>query len=141
MTFYIGPDLTAAQLAASVSRADLGIAASRIQLFDSTPPADGDPGAVTPMAEITMAKPCGAVVAGVLVLYPADAGGAMVLRNGVPLWGRWLSGDNKVMAAGTVTDPDNGGDFQVTGGATAPGNTSPTLYAGGLVLLGTTTLS
>lgn len=140
MTFYIGPDLTAAQLVATIARADMGASPSRIQLFDNTRPAGGDPAGVTPQAEITLAKPCGAIVGGVLVLHPADAGGSMVLRTGVPAWGRWLSGDNKVMADGSVTDPDNGGDFQVTGGLTAPGGTSPTLYAGGLVLLGATTL-
>lgn len=140
MSFYIGIDLTAAQLAASIARADAGPAASRIQIFDNTQPDGGAAAGVTPQAEIVLAKPCGAIVGGVLVLYPADPGGAMVLRTGIPRWGRWLSGDSKVMADGKTTDLDHDGDFKLAGGATAPGETSPTLYAGGLVLLGATSI-
>ena len=140
MSFYIGTDLSAAQLAASIARADTGPAASRIQIFDNTQPAGGAAAGVTPQADVVLAKPCGAVVGGVLVLYPADPGGTMVLRTGIPRWARWLSGDTKVMVDGTATDLDHDGDFKLTGGTTAPGETSPTLYAGGLVLLGATSI-
>ena len=44
------------------------------------------------------------------------------------------------MAAGTVTDMDHGGDFRIDGAPTAPGDDTPTLYAGGLVLLGAVVL-
>ena len=40
-----------------------------------------------------------------------------------------------------VTDEANGGDFTVAGGVTPPGETSPLLQAGGLVLLGATALT
>ena len=141
MSFFIGPDLTAAQLAASIARADQGVAPSRIQLFDNEQPAGGAAAGVTPQAEIILSKPCGSVVGAALVLTPADAGGSMVLRTGIPRWARWLSGDGKIMADGLVTDADHGGAFQVSGGATTPGDTSPSLYAGGLVLLGGTSFT
>lgn len=141
MTFFIGPEHTASQLAASIARADQGATPSRIQLFDNEQPAGGAAASVTPQAEIALAKPCGSVVGAALVLTPADAGGSMVLRTGIPRWARWLSGDGKVMADGSVTDADHGGDFQISGGATQPGDTSPALYAGGLVLLGGTSFT
>ena len=64
----------------------------------------------------------------------------MVLANGVPRAAHWVSGTGVLVAAGTVTDTDHDGDFRIGGAPTAPGDTSPTLYAGGLVLLGTVTL-
>ena len=51
------------------------------------------------------------------------------------------NGAGAIVAEGSVTDEANGGDFWVAGGATPPGETSPLLQAGGLVLLGTTSLT
>lgn len=141
-TWRIGPVLALAQLQAAITRADAGAGASRIRLFTSDRPAElgGDPGAET-QADIVLAKPCGAVVDGVLVLYVADSGGTMVMLSGIPRWGHWLAGSGQILAEGSVTDPLHGGDFRVVGGATPDGDDSPMLYAGGLVLLGATALT
>ena len=53
----------------------------------------------------------------------------------------WVNGAGALVTEGRVTDDANGGDFQVTGGTTPPGETSPLLQAGGLVVLGATSLT
>lgn len=136
----IGPELALAQLAATLVFADAGALPSRILLYTDPAVATGAAPVEAPLAEITLAKPCATLVAGNLTLHPADASGAMVLIAGVPRAARWLSGDGKLATAGTVTDMDHTGDFRIGGAPTAPGDTSPALYAGGLVLLGAVVL-
>lgn len=131
----IGPEHAAAQLAASIAFADAGAQASRIQLYD----APGGAGSL--LAEIVLAKPCATLADGALTLHAADAGGTLVLQTGIPRSGRWLSGAGLLVVAGTVTDLSHDGFFKVAGGGTAAGDTSPTLYAGGLVVLGILTLT
>lgn len=141
MTFAIGPDVLQAQLAATLAFADSGAGASVIRLYATTQPATGaDPGGAA-MAEILLDKPCGLLGAGTLSLVPADPAGGMVLSTGLPRWARWARSDGALVADGTVTDVANGGDFVVVDAVTSPGETSPTLYAGGRVLLGTATLT
>ena len=53
----------------------------------------------------------------------------------------WARSDGVLVAAGTVTDATGTGDFRVAGAATAQGEASPTLYAGGKVLLGDAALT
>lgn len=136
----IGPDLTLAQLAAALAFADLGTPASRIYLYTDAGAATGATPGVAPMATVVLAKPCGAIAAGALTLNVAAPGGALVDVGGTPRAAQWVSGEGKLVAAGTVTDADHGGDFTVSGGATAPGDDAPSLYAGGLVLLGAVVL-
>lgn len=136
----IGADHLLAQLAASIAFADTGALPSRIRLYADAGVATGAAPAGDPLAEITLAKPCGAIAAGALTLHVADPAGAMVLATAIPRAAQWVSGAGKLVAAGTVTDADHAGDFRVSGGATAPGDDSPQLYAGGLVLLGAVVL-
>jgi len=135
MTPEIGPEHAAAQLAASIAFADAGAQASRIQLYDDLG------GAGSLLAEIELTKPCATLASGVITLHTADTGGTLVLLTGIPRSGRWLSGAGLLVVAGTVTDADHDGFFKVAGGATPAGDTSPTLYAGGLVVLGALTLT
>lgn len=141
MTFAIGPVIAAAQLAATVAAADDTAGPCVIHLYANTQPAMGAAAGADPLVSITLAKPCATLAAGVFTLHPAEVQGALVLTPGVPRWGRWERSDGVLVADGTVTDVDNGGDFQVAGAPTAPGDTSPSLYAGGRVLLGETTLT
>jgi hypothetical protein len=135
MTLSIGPEHADAQLAATIAFADAGAGAAKIRLYSA---ADG---AGDLLAEVVLAKPCATLVGGVLTLHPQDVAGTMVLASGVPRSGRWISGDGLLVAAGTVTDADHGGDFRVIGAGTAVGETSPALYAGGMVLLGAMTFT
>ena len=140
MTMVIGQDHALAQLAASIAFADTGAQPSRIRLYADAGAATGAAPAGDPLAEITLAKPCGTIAAGQLTLHVADAAGALVLVTGQPRAAQWVSGDDKLVAAGTVTDMDHSGDFRIGGASTAPGDDTPTLYAGGLVLLGAVVL-
>lgn len=137
----IGQDHALYQLAATLEFADIPATACRILLFSDVSAATGSTPAGAPLATISLAKPCGTIAGGVLSLSPAEPGGALVMQTGVPRAAHWLRGDGVLVAAGTVTDSDNGGDFTVAGAATAPGETSPTLYAGGKVLLGAVALT
>ena len=137
----IGQDHALYRLAATLEFADIPATACRILLFSDVSAATGSTPAGAPLATISLAKPCGAIAAGVLSLSPAEPGGALVMQTGVPRAAHWLRGDGTLVAAGTVTDADNDGDFVVAGAATAPGETSPTLYAGGKVLLGAVALT
>lgn len=137
---FIGPDHTLAQLAATLAFADMGASASRIYLYTDADAATGATPGVAPMATIELAKPCGTIDAGVLTLNVVALAGALVDVSGTPRAAQWESGEGKLVGAGTVTDADHDGDFTVSGGATAPGDDSPSLYAGGLVLLGAVVL-
>lgn len=132
----IGPAHALAQLAATISFADSGALPSRIRLYADAGAATGAAPIGGPLAEVELAKPCGTLAAGVLALNVAQPGGALVTVTGIPRAAQWINGNGDLVQAGTVTDADNGGDFTVSGGVTAPGESSPTLYAGGLVLLG-----
>lgn len=133
----ISPELALAYLQASIVRADVGAIAARLRLYTTTRPATIlDAHTDTPQAVITLKKPCGIITSGTLVLLPADAGGAMVQHNGMPRWGDWVTGDGAVLAHCDVTDMDHEGGIRVVGGGTPVGETSPMLYAGGLVQLG-----
>lgn len=136
----VGPEHALAQLAASLAFADMGALPSRIRLYADAGAAGGAAPAGIPLAEIVLAKPSGTIAAGKLTLHPVDSAGSMVLATGTPRAAHWVSGDGKLVAAGTVTDMDHSGDFRIGGAATAPGDDSPKLYAGGLVLLGAVVL-
>ena len=141
-TWRIGPVTALAQLHATIDAADAGPGPSKIQLYTTArhTELDGAAGDM-PQAEVLLAVPCATIVGGALVLHVADEGGTLVQTTGMPRWGLWVNGAGALVAEGSVTDDANGGDFQVTGGTTPPGETSPLLQAGGLVLLGTTSLT
>ena len=114
-----------------------------IRLYTSTLPAAGDavadPGGL--QAELPLASPPGVITAGVLKLAMAGGASPMVLASGVPRWGLLVAGDGVPLARGDVTDNAHDGSIRITGGTTAPGETAPTLYAGGLVGLSETFLT
>lgn len=139
MTMVVGAAHALAQLAATLVFADTGPLPSRIYLYAHPDMATGATPYGAPIAEITLAKPCGTLTAGSLTLHTAGAGG-MVLQDGTPHAAQWVNGEGDLVAAGTVTDMANGGDFRISGAPTTPGNDAPTLYTGGLVTLGTVVL-
>lgn len=136
MTMTLGADHTEAQLAASIAFADAGAQPSSIRLYADAGAASGAAPSGAPLAEVLLAKPCGSIAAGQLTLHVADPAGAMVLTTGQPRAAQWISGAGLLVAAGTVTDLDHGGDFRIGGAPTPPGDDTPAFYAGGLVLLG-----
>lgn len=133
MTPEIGPEHAAAQLAATIVFADSDAQPSRLRIYSE--PA----GAGVMLAEIMMAKPCATLENGALALHPA-ATGTMIMHTGIPRSGRWVTGAGLLVVAGTVTDPAHDGFFKLMGSETPDGDSSPMLYAGGLVVLDATAL-
>ena len=135
----IAPTLQAAQIQATLARAETGAGAARIRIYATARPAQPGAHGDTPMCEIELPKPCGAIAGGALVIAPGAIG--MVLQPGIPRWAEWLATDGAVLMDASVTDADHGGDFTVAGAATAPGETSPHFMAGALLVLGAVTLT
>ena len=135
MTLAISAAHNAARLQGTLAFADTGAQYSRIRLYATARPATGGDPLATPLVEITLAKPCGAINAGVLTLVQADAGGDLIAETGTALWARWVNGDEMHVADGSVTDGAGDGDFKVSG------TTGTLLYAGARALLSTSTLS
>lgn len=134
--------LATAQLAASIVRADAGANPSAVYLYTTARPATiATVHSDTPQASIALAKPCGALVADELVWHMADPAGAMVQTTGLPRWAEWVAGDGVVLARCDVTDLDHDGGLKVLGGTTPEGETSPMLYAGGMVQIGQVALT
>ncbi len=138
----VGPEAAAAQLAATIARADQGAGFARVRVYSTAQPASvAVPRADAPQAELVLLKPCAAIVGGVLVFKPRDVEGTLVLSTGLPRWADWVAADGSIVATSNCTDAANGGGWQLEGGDTPPGETSPLLYAGGLVQLGATALT
>jgi len=134
MTLAITTAHNNARLAATAAYADTGVQNSRIRLYATPQPALGaDPGDL-PLVEILLAKPCGAVVADVLVLSQAAPAGDLIAASGAALWGRWINGTGDIVADGTVSDAAGSGDFKLSG------STGTAIYAGGRAVLGISTL-
>lgn len=138
MDWQISPGAALIQLQATMAWADTGAGSSRLQIFTSAQPASGDAAGAAPQVEFVLAKPCGVITDGVWSLTAAEPGGTMVLVNGIPRWGRWLTASGAWVADGDVTDLAGGGAIRIAGGATPEGDNSPMLYAGGLAILGAT---
>ena len=138
----VGPEAAAAQLAATITRADQGAGFARVRIYSTAQPASVTvPRTDAPQAELVLLKPCAAIVGGVLVFAPRDVEGTLVLSTGLPRWADWVAADGAIVATSNCTDTSNGGGWQLAGGDTPPGETSPLLYAGGLVQLGATALT
>lgn len=138
MDWSLSPDAALVQLQATMAWADQGAANARLQLFTSPRPAAGAAAGGPAQVELLLAKPCGAITDGVWSLAALRPGGTMVLRDGIPRWGRWLSGTGAWLADGDVTDSAHDGAIRIAGGSTPAGDNSPMLYAGGLAVLGQT---
>ena len=114
-----------ARLAATSAFADTGAANSRIRLYDASE---------VLLATVVLDKPCGTVVADKLVLNQQNPTADMVLTTGSAVRADWLNGAGALTGSGAVTDEAGLGPFKISG-------TSGTmLYAGALVVLGTTEL-
>ena len=143
MTWVISDALALAQLQATLARLAMAPGPATVLIYATAMPADTDPLAIAPDAQVTipLESPPGAIVAGVLKLAQQSGASPMAVTAGIPRWGLLVAGDGVPLARGDVTDNAHAGAIRITGGTTAPGETAPTLYAGGLVALSETFLT
>ena len=87
------------------------------------------------LATLILQSPCGVVEGGFIRLKQAATIGDQIIADGAAVKGEWRKANNAIVATGTVTDAAGNGDFKITSAA------GTSLYAGGYVLLGTTSLS
>ena len=131
MTWAISDALALAQLQATLGRLAAAPGPATVLIYSSPMPSEADPLAAVP----------GSIVAGVLKLAQQADPQPMAAASGVPRWGLLVAGDGVPLARGDVTDSAHTGAIRITGGTTAPGETAPMLYAGGLVALAETYLT
>ena len=143
MTWVISDALALAQLQATLARLAMAPGPATVLIYATAMPADTDPLAIAPDAQVTipLESPPGAIVAGVLKLAQQSGAAPMAVTAGIPRWGLLVAGDGVPLARGDVTDSAHTGAIRITGGTTAPGETAPMLYAGGLVALAETYLT
>lgn len=134
MSFAISPEHNSARLEGTRAFADTGVQNSRIHLYATTQPATGADPVGTPLATLTLTKPCGTVTAGALTLEQADAAGDLILDTGSALWARWVNGSDELVADCTVSDSAGAGDIKLSG------TTGTLLYAGAYARLGSAAL-
>ena len=135
MISLVLPALSAAQLAATIARADTGAGHATLKYYATTVPVGEGPNLDTLLATVTLAKPCGTVTAGAL-RWNYDAPG-LVTTTGKPRWCVLVAGDNAQLHIGDVTDMGHDGAYRIQGAVTEPGENTPTLIAGGTVSPGT----
>ena len=135
MISLVLPALSAAQLAATIARADAGGGNAKLQYYGTDTPGGAGPHLDTLLATVTLAKPCATVTAGTL-RWNYDAPG-IVLATGKPRWCVLVAGDNAQLHIGDVTDMDHDGAYRVQGAVTEPSENTPTLIAGGTISPGT----
>ena len=143
MTWVISDALALAQLQATLARLAMAPGPATVLIYATAMPADTDPLALAPDAQVTipLESPPGAIVAGVLKLAQQSGAAPMAVTAGIPRWGLLVAGDGVPLARGDVSDADHAGAIRISGGTTAPGDTSPALYPGGLVALAETFLT
>lgn len=124
--FTISDAHNTARLEATVAFADAGANPSRVGFFDASDQL---------LVAINLTKPCGTVVDGVLRLTADDATGTLITTDGIATHATWISGNNILVARGSVTDESGDGPFILQG---AEGTQ---LYAGGRAVMGTTEIT
>jgi hypothetical protein len=81
--------------AASVGRRnflDTGSANATAEIYATDRPAGGgEPGGV-PLLTVVLAKPCGVITAGSLILAANDPAGELIAHSGIAVWARFVNG-------------------------------------------------
>lgn len=121
--FTISADHLNARQRATIAFADTGANNSRIHFYDSVNEL---------LATVILAKPCAEINAGVIKLLQESGIGDMIPSDGAAVSARWVSGDDKLVAQGAVSDETGAGPFVIQGTA------GTQLYAGGRLVLGIT---
>src|SRR5574344_518791 len=93
--FTISADHLEVRQRATIAFADTGANNSRIHFYDN---------ANELLATVILAKPCAEINAGVIKLLQESGIGDMIPSDGAAVSARWVSGDDKLVAQGAVSD-------------------------------------
>lgn len=104
-----------ARLAGLIAFADSGAAHARIRYYGTTQPSLGGAPGAAHIVEITLTKPCGAVVDNKLVLTQENPEGDLIALDATAVWGRLVNGGGDTVLDGDVTDEAGAGFFKVGG--------------------------
>lgn len=124
----ISPQHNEARLLGTLAFLDAGAANATISIYATARPVGGADPLGTPLATLTLSRPCATLIGGVLVLEPIVAP-ATVTTTGAAVWARWLNGDGVWALDCDVSVEAGVGELRLT---------QLQLYAGGLVPLSTT---
>ena len=105
-------DFRAAASLARRNYLDSGAANATIEIYDGTRPAAGDPAAGAPLLVVTLAKPCGLVASGSLVLEQNDPAGDLIESTGDASWARFFNGDGEWAFDADASLEGGGGEVQ-----------------------------
>ena len=101
--------------AASIGRKaflDTGTGNATIEIYGTARPPAGDVAGGAPLLTVVLAKPCGDVVAGSLVLAANDPAGELITASGDAVWARFKNGEGAWAFDADVTVDGNGGEVQ-----------------------------
>ena len=101
--------------AASLARReflDTGASNATIEVYDGARPAGGDPAGAAPLLVVTLAKPCGIISSGSLVLAQNDVAGDLIASTGDAVWARFINGDDQWAFDADVSLEGAGGEVQ-----------------------------
>lgn len=133
MTFTIPAAHKVARTQATLTLAQTGTGSSKLQLFAT--PVIGVTGGAAPLAEIVLTNTVGAIdAAGVLTLAQATPAGDLISTSGTVVWARWINRAGTIVGEGDMTDESGAGFFKLAGTA------GTYICAGGLAILGVTSL-
>jgi hypothetical protein len=115
MTVAITTAANNGRLSGLIAFADTGAANARIRYYSTTQPALGGAPGGAAIVEITLTKPCGAVVDNKLVLTQLNAEGDLIALDAAAVWGRMVNGNGDTVLDGDVSDETGDGFFKVGG--------------------------
>lgn len=131
MTVAQSQDFQGAANAGRLAFLDTGAGNATIQIYGTARPAAGAAAGAAPLVTVVLAKPCGTVDNGLLVLASQDPAGDLITTSGTATWARFVNG------AGTWAFD---ADVSVEGGAGEVQFPGTTLFAGGRAPLSTSTI-
>lgn len=126
--------LADARLAATRDYLDAGAGNARIRFYSTPRPASGEAPGGAHLVEVVLAKPCGTISDGVMLLHQLAAAGDMIALDGAAVWARLVTGAAEFAVDGDVSDEAGSGLFRIAG------TKGTLLYAGGSMILGSTAL-
>lgn len=91
---------------------DTGSGSATCEIYGTVRPSDGDLAGGTPLVTVVLAKPCGEIVDGVLVLAADDPTGELILESGEAIWARFKNGDGAWAFDADVSADGGSGEVQ-----------------------------